>query len=108
MTEQGDTYKDTHNRSNRDFARFRAIIHGKVHGVSFGYQTQRRAVELGVDGWVRNLDDGTVEIDAEGEHPSLDTLVGFLQQGPTGADVTRVDLNWLEPLRADGGFSIQY
>lgn len=82
--------------------RIHAIVHGRVQGVSFRYNTMLKAHEIGVVGWVRNLADGTVEVVAEGDHESLDMLVEFLRIGPLGAHVTNLELNELE---ADGTFS---
>jgi acylphosphatase len=79
-----------------------AIVHGRVQGVNFRYYTQRRADELGVTGWVRNLEDRTVEVTAEGTHAQLDDLLTFLRQGPPSARVTSVDVEWKQ---ASGRFS---
>lgn len=72
----------------------RAIVHGRVQGVSFRYYTLQRANELGLTGWVRNNPDRTVELVAEGPRPALDQLIGFLWEGPPAARVTDVDLSW--------------
>lgn len=65
--------------------RFR--VAGRVQGVGFRFATQRRAVELGLAGWVRNLADGSVEVQAEGESAALDELASWLQRGPSFARV---------------------
>jgi acylphosphatase len=74
-----------------------AIVHGHVQGVSFRYYTLRRANELGVTGWVRNLPDRTVEVTAEGTRAELEDLLQFLHKGPEGARVTNVDAEWRAP-----------
>jgi acylphosphatase len=79
-----------------------AIVHGRVQGVSFRYYTTLRAVDSGIVGWVQNLPDGTVEVIAEGSRQQLDSFADFLRQGPSGARVTSVDMNW-QP--ATGDFS---
>jgi acylphosphatase len=76
--------------------RFHAIVHGRVQGVSFRYYTEITANSLGVRGWVRNLSNGTVEVTAEATRPLLDELLRFLHEGPPGARVTSVDLEWTE------------
>jgi acylphosphatase len=78
-----------------------AIVHGRVQGVSFRYYTLEAAQRQGVAGWVRNLPDGTVEVTAEGTRQQLDSLLAFLHQGPPGARVTQVDVEWR---RATGQF----
>jgi acylphosphatase len=71
-----------------------AIVHGRVQGVSFRASTLDHALELGLTGWVRNQSDGTVEVTAEGDRDTLESLAAFLNQGPNAARVTRVDLDW--------------
>jgi DNA ligase D-like protein (predicted 3'-phosphoesterase) len=68
----------------------RAEIHGRVQGVGFREATVRRARELGAMGWVRNADDGSVLVHAEGEDDAVGKLVEMLHQGPPGADVEEV------------------
>jgi DNA ligase D-like protein (predicted 3'-phosphoesterase) len=70
----------------------RAVVTGTVQGVGFRDATRRRALELGVMGWVRNSDDGSVAVHAEGEPAAVDALVAFLREGPRGVAVTDVAL----------------
>ena len=70
----------------------RATVHGKVQGVGFRWSTVERARELGVLGWVRNQDDGTVYVHAEGAPDALATFLGFLGEGPPAAEVDDVDV----------------
>jgi acylphosphatase len=81
--------------------RLQAVVHGRVQGVSFRYYTQRRAGELGLTGYVRNLWNRTVEVVAEGQQQALEDLLAFLRVGPRAAIVTDVDVKWLPPT---GGF----
>ena len=71
-----------------------AVVHGDVQGVGFRYFVQRKARELRLTGWVRNNDNGTVELVAEGPHSALETLDGAVRQGPRMARVDRVDTAW--------------
>ncbi|MCU0313952.1 MAG: acylphosphatase [Solirubrobacteraceae bacterium] len=68
----------------------RATVHGRVHGVGFRAAAVARARELGVLGWVRNADDGTVLVHAEGPAEAVGALEAFLGAGPPGARVERV------------------
>jgi DNA ligase D-like protein (predicted 3'-phosphoesterase) len=70
----------------------RATVRGGVQGVGFRYATVEKAGELGVLGWVRNEDDGTVVVQAEGPDEAVDTLVGWLGEGPPGASVEGVEV----------------
>lgn len=70
----------------------RATVRGGVQGVGFRYATVERAHELGVLGWVRNEDDGTVVVQAEGPDEAVDALVEWLGGGPRGASVEGVEV----------------
>ncbi|HEY3435520.1 MAG TPA: DNA polymerase ligase N-terminal domain-containing protein [Solirubrobacterales bacterium] len=77
----------------------RAVVRGKVQGVFFRDATVSRADELGVLGWVRNADDGTVQVHAEGPGPAVDQLLAFLEEGPPAARVEAVEV---EPAKVEG------
>jgi DNA ligase D-like protein (predicted 3'-phosphoesterase) len=68
----------------------RASVGGTVQGIGFRDATRRRARELGVLGWVRNADDGTVAVHAEGPSAAVEALIAFLHEGPRGAAVVDV------------------
>lgn len=76
--------------------RLHAIVHGDVQGVGFRYFVQRRAQQLGLQGWVRNNDDGTVELVAEGTRRQLEDLKRSVEEGPRLARVDRVETKWSE------------
>ena len=82
--------------------RLHAQVFGQVQGVSFRFHTLVTANALKLVGWVHNLPDGSVEVVAEGSRPAAEQLLLFLEQGPQGAHVTRVDANWLS---ANGEFA---
>jgi acylphosphatase len=71
--------------------RLEATVRGRVQGVGFRYFVVRRALELGLVGWVANEADGSVRCVAEGPPTALDALEEALHGGPTGAIVDRVD-----------------
>ena len=77
--------------------RFRTTISGKVQGVFYRANAREKAMALGLTGYVRNLPDGSVELDAEGEEESLHSLLYWCQHGPPGARVDKVDVDWLTP-----------
>ncbi len=77
----------------------RVAVSGKVQGVFFRDTTVSRARELGVLGWVRNADDGTVQVHAEGPASAVDELVAFLEEGPPAARVEGVEV---EPAKVEG------
>jgi len=73
--------------------RVHLVIEGRVQGVWFRDSTRRKALSLGVHGWVRNLPDGRVEVVAEGSESQVNELVAWCHQGPPYAQVTRVHEN---------------
>lgn len=75
--------------------RLRAVVRGRVQGVGFRASTQMEANRRELAGWVRNLPDGAVELEAEGPPEALDRLVDFLHQGPRMAHVETVTVEWL-------------
>ncbi|MDQ3127099.1 MAG: acylphosphatase [Chloroflexota bacterium] len=72
--------------------RLEATVRGRVQGVGFRYFVVRRAIELGLVGWVANAADGSVRCVAEGPLDGLDTLAEALSSGPLGAIVDAVDV----------------
>jgi DNA ligase D-like protein (predicted 3'-phosphoesterase) len=70
----------------------RANVRGRVQGVGFRDATVRRAHQLGVMGWVRNTDEDSVAVHAEGPSEAVDQLVEFLQRGPSSASVSAADI----------------
>jgi acylphosphatase len=65
-------------------------VTGRVQGVFFRSETRRKATELSLTGWVKNLADGNVELIACGEPENLKKLESWLWQGPPAAEVTDV------------------
>jgi acylphosphatase len=87
--------------------RFRAIIRGRVQGVGFRATAMDEARRLQLAGWVRNRLDGTVEVDAEGPDEDCRALLAFLRQGPRGARVLGVDVEWQPALGATPPFQMR-
>ena len=86
--------------------RRRVVVHGLVQGVFFRDSVRGLARAAGVQGWVRNTPDGTVEAVFEGEPEAVERLVAFCRQGPRGA---RVDSLVVSPEEPEGlrGFAIR-
>jgi acylphosphatase len=76
------------------------LIRGRVQGVGFRWFVQREASELELRGWVRNTEDGDVEIVAAGEAEDLNELRASLRRGPRGARVDHVIEHRLEEAEA--------
>jgi acylphosphatase len=72
-------------------------VSGHVQGVFFRAWTQQQARELGVNGWVRNCADGSVEAHLEGDEAAIEALIQRLWQGPTSAEVNEVQAESASP-----------
>ena len=70
----------------------RAVVRGRVQGVGFRDATVGEPGEAGVLGWVRNAEDGSVSVHAEGPESGIDQLLGYLKKGPRGAAVEEVEV----------------
>jgi len=66
------------------------LIQGRVQGVGFRWYVHREASELDLRGWVRNAEDGDVEVLVHGDEPDLNELRASLRRGPRGSRVDRV------------------
>jgi acylphosphatase len=71
-----------------------ATVSGRVQGVFFRDTTRRKAMALGLLGWVRNLADGRVDVYAVGSRAACESLLAFLRIGPPRAHVADVDVKW--------------
>lgn len=84
----------------------RAWVHGRVQGVGFRYSTQREAKTLGLTGYAKNLDDGSVEVLMCGEPHQVDALLAWLKAGgPQSARVDRVLTEPCQPQIGQKGFT---
>ena len=84
------------------------FISGRVHGVFFRAFTRDIAHSFGLNGWVRNLRDGRVEALFEGEKGLIEQAIKECYNGPPGARVSNIEVQW-EPYKGDEkGFSVRY
>lgn len=77
----------------------RAAVRGDVQAVGFRDATVRRARKLGVMGWVRNGEEESVQVHAEGSAPAVEGLVTFLRKGPPAARVVQITI---DPVAVEG------
>jgi len=82
--------------------RARVDITGHVQGVYYRATTRETAREYGVDGWVRNCEDGSVEAVFEGPGSAVDALIEWCQTGSPAADVDDVERHEETPVGLDG------
>ena len=85
-----------------DRTRAHVFVSGRVQGVYYRATTRDTARERGVDGWVRNLDDGRVEAVFEGDSEAVEGMVEWCHTGSSRADVDDVTVTYEEPAGVDG------
>jgi acylphosphatase len=88
--------------------RVRAIVNGRVQGVSYRASTAHEARRLGLTGWVKNLDDGAVELEAQGSADAVEQLLAWCKDGPPAAEVTAVRVDELTVALGEREFRITY
>lgn len=88
--------------------RLHIIVYGKVQGVFFRYNARQTALKLGLRGFVRNLEDGSVEVVAEGSESNLNELLKFCRGGPKNSEVVDVKFQYGEFKGEFAGFEIMH
>ncbi len=86
--------------------RFHAIVRGRVQGVFYRVSAREQAMALKITGFVRNLPDGSVELDAQGEDHALDQFIHWCRHGPPNARVEHVEMNWLTEVTQAESFRV--
>jgi acylphosphatase len=81
--------------------RARAIVTGLVQGVGFRFFASRLADRYGVTGYAKNLRNGAVEIEAEGDRSVVSAFLNDIRIGPRNAQVSDMRIEWLEPKQYD-------
>ena len=80
---------------------------GRVQGVGFRFTAENLANKLGISGWVKNLNDGRVEILAEAEEDALKKFLSELGES-FSRYIQNTEINWLDPLEKFQDFSIKF
>ena len=84
------------------------LVKGKVQGVFFRKSAKQIAADLNISGWVKNTDDGDVEIFAQGDSNAIDQLIKWCKQGPPKAEVEDVEVKDATPDYSIKNFSVEY
>ena len=92
----------------KDMVRAHVFISGRVQGVCFRAYTQNQAASFKLTGWVKNCSDGSVEAVFEGSREAVEDMVSWCGQGPLGAFVDKVNVQWLEYIGEYDGFGVTY
>jgi len=89
-------------------AYLKAVVLGRVQGVGYRWFVRSTAQRLGLSGFVRNLPDGNVEVQAVGNRAVLERFVGQLQRGPGFAYIMDVQCEWADEGPDFSGFQIAF
>ena len=84
------------------------IVKGRVQGVSYRFFTIERANSLALNGWVRNLPNGDVEVWVEGDRGLVESLIEMLKVGPRFSTVKDVHIEWKKPTYKEKGFTLKW
>lgn len=76
--------------------RANVIVSGTVQGVNFRWYAKRKALALGITGWVRNTPDGKVECEFQGSEENVDQMIEIIKSGPPSASVDDVQIKWFD------------
>lgn len=91
-----------------NLVRAHIFVSGRVQGVFFRTETQRKAERFGITGFVRNLPDGRVEAILEGEREKVEKVIKWARRGPFFAKVEKFDASWEDYRGEFEGFEIRY
>jgi tRNA pseudouridine55 synthase len=100
--EQALTFEDI----EKNFLEFYAKVYGRVQGVGYRYFVKEKAHNLDLFGYVKNLEDGTVEVLAQGREENLQKLIEELKKGPFLSRVDKLDVVFRKPIHRFNGFKI--
>lgn len=84
------------------------IVSGEVQGVGYRYYTQMKAIQFGITGWVRNLQEGGVEILASGQKADLESFVDEVRRGNPFSTVNHIEVHETEKTESYKSFAIKY
>ena len=88
--------------------RIHVFYSGHVQGVGFRYSVQDIAMTMGVTGWVKNLEDRSVEVVAEGEHKALEEFLDKISKSYIGRYIKDTDVSWEKPVNEFKDFDIRF
>ena len=83
------------------------FISGTVQGVGYRYFVRSNAKKLGLTGWVRNAEDGGVEVVLQGEKEKIEEMIGLCRKGPMLSEVEHIGFEWEEGEEEFTEFTVQ-
>ena len=91
-----------------ELVRYFGTVEGRVQGVGFRMFVQQHAMELGLTGWVRNMEDGRVTMEIQGRQEKIDRLTDFIRQGNFFIRVSSLSLESRSVLPNEDRFVVRY
>lgn len=101
-----DDRRDSAKRVVRGEVCIHAVVSGMVQGVGYRYFTVTTALKLGLTGWVRNLMNGDVELEAQGSRGDVAVLISRMKLGPKWSEVSYVVVDEIDPMPAETNFRV--
>lgn len=92
----------------KTLVRYFGRAEGRVQGVGFRFFVQQNATELGITGWVRNMDDGSVTMELQGTSDCIDRLEERIREGNYFVKVKSLELQTREVVSTEKNFQIRY
>ena len=93
---------------SEEMVRYFGQAAGRVQGVGFRFFVQQNSLELGITGWVRNMDDGTVTMELQGLPERIDILEKRIRKGNYFIQVKSLEFQTLELVSGENDFHIRY
>jgi acylphosphatase len=87
--------------------RMRILIDGRLQGINFRYNTQRKARHLGLGGFVRTLSDGRIEIEVQGLEEKVSQLLAWCQEEPQSSHIRTIMYRHDEPTDSSTDFEVR-
>jgi len=87
--------------------RVRILIEGRLQGMNFRYYTQEHAKKLGLAGFVRNLSDGRIEIEAQGEKGQVNKMLAWCERGPQSDHIKSILFRYDDPVERSPEFIVR-
>ncbi len=87
--------------------RLRILIEGRLQAMNFRFNAQKQANRLGLVGFVRNLSDGRLEIEVQGEEKKVEKMLYWCQDEPHGHQIKNILFRYDEPLNRYSDFTVR-
>ena len=87
---------------------YKIVISGEVQGINFRFFTKKKADELGIKGYIKNLENGNVEAIFQGDEDSIKKIINWCKKGPSSAKVDSIEINQIKLEKEYKEFKIEF